>query len=376
MFPYESIRSAESVFEVAFAYNKTGDKKQSKNYYRAYLKNVGGNSAVMNNLGLLEEGDGDLAEAERLFKSAINLDPNDDIVKENHKRIVARLQKEEEQQRAFQKASDLYQQELESAKLLIVKLYSSKTSDGVIYCNENKLTSLLGLQIEEIEFQIDDFLKKKYFEKISNESAAFEGRLVRTNPVIEPLLEEDLLRFQEKDALNAIANDLLSQNLQNKYGYGKELLEKLSIIKTPQLSKMLERDLYETVVSLAVKSYKSTLILCGSVVESILLDQLSIREADALTGLERVLTKDGKKITGDDKNLNRWVLDRLLDVALELRIISQNLYHWGHGLRGFRNLVHPGVEQRQTMEVSRENAEMAWNVVKGLLNEIKIKEDK
>ncbi|MCZ2121724.1 MAG: hypothetical protein LC108_05615, partial [Anaerolineales bacterium] len=132
MFPYESIRSAESVFEVAFAYNKTGDKKQSKNYYRAYLKNVGGNSAVMNNLGLLEEGDGDLAEAERLFKSAINLDPNDDIVKENHKRIVARLQKEEEQQRAFQKASDLYQQELESAKLLIVKLYSSKTSDGVI----------------------------------------------------------------------------------------------------------------------------------------------------------------------------------------------------------------------------------------------------
>jgi hypothetical protein len=59
---------------------------------------------------------------------------------------------------------------------------------------------------------------------------------------------------------------------------------------------------------------------------------------------------------------------------METKLISENLYHWGHGLRGFRNLVHPGVEQRQSIEVSRENAEMAWNVVKRLLREIKAKE--
>jgi hypothetical protein len=68
-------------------------------------------------------------------------------------------------------------------------------------------------------------------------------------------------------------------------------------------------------------------------------------------------------------------LDRLLDVALEEKIISDNLYHWGHGIRGFRNLVHPGVEQRKTIEVSRENAEMAWNVVKRLLSEMSALKD-
>lgn len=374
MFSFTNIFSAEGVFEVAYAYNEIGDKKQAKNYYRAYLKSVGENSAVMNNLALLEEGDGNLAEAERLFQSAINLDSNDDTAKSNHKRVIAKLQKEEGQRNAFQKAADLYMQETESARLLATKLYSLRASDGVIFCNENKMSSVTGLEIEEVEIRIDEFVKKKYFETISNESVSFEGRLLRTNPVVEPLLEEDLMRFQEKDALAAVASNLLSQNLQDRYGYGKELLEKLSIIKTPQLSKMLERDLYETVVSLAIKSYKSTLILCGSVVEAVLLDQLAVREADALSALERLLTKEGKALKGDDKNLQRWVLDRLLDVALELKIISENLYHWGHGLRGFRNLVHPGVEQRQTMEVSRENAEMAWNVVKRLFSEIKSKD--
>jgi hypothetical protein len=64
----------------------------------------------------------------------------------------------------------------------------------------------------------------------------------------------------------------------------------------------------------------------------------------------------------------------LLGVVLEMNLISENLYHWRHGLRGFRSLVHPGVEQRQSIEVSRENAKMAWTEVKRLLTEIKAKE--
>lgn len=375
IFPYKSIFRAESIFEVAYAYNELGNKKQAKNYYRAYTKDIGENSAVMNNLALLEEGDGNLIEAERLFQAAINLDPNDDIAKNNHERIAKRLQKEEEQRRAYQKAADLYQQELESARLLATKLFSTRTADGAIYLNEEKVSSLTGLDADEIEFRVNDLIKKKYFEEVSKSETDFDGKLLRTNPVIIPFLENDLKKFSEKESMDVIASNLLSDSLEEKYGYGKVLLDNLSVIKSSELSKMLERDLYETVVSLVVKSYKSTLILCGSIIEAILLDQLSAREKDAIIALDRIYSKEGKQLKSDDKFINRWVLDRLLDVALELRVVSENLYHWGHGLRGFRNLVHPGVEQRQTMEVSRENAEMAWNVVKRLLNEIKAKEE-
>ena len=114
--------------------------------------------------------------------------------------------------------------------------------------------------------------------------------------------------------------------------------------------------------------------LCGSITEAVLLDALLVRRDIAIKALERILSKEGKRLKSDDTRLDRWVLDRLLDVALETNLISENLYHWGHGLRGFRNLVHPGVEQRQSIEVSRENAEMAWNVMKRLLTEIKAEE--
>lgn len=154
------------------------------------------------------------------------------------------------------------------------------------------------------------------------------------------------------------------------------MLDKLSFVNSEELSKMLERDLYETVLALALKSYKSVLILCGSIAELVLLDAMVAQKDKAIKALESVLAKENKSFKSDDAKLDRWVLDRLLDVALDMNLISENLYHWGHGLRGFRNLVHPGVEQRQSIEVSRENAEMAWNVVKRLLTEFKDSEEK
>jgi len=373
-FSYTNISDAEVVFEVAYAYSQTENKKLGKEYYKAYLRDIGDNSAVLNNLAILEEEDGSVAEAERLFNHAVEIDPSNEKAKNNLSRVTQRIQKEEEQKRLYQKANDLFVQETDVVKTLSATLFSLRTSDGLIYCNEDKLSEMTGLDFEELEFRVGELIKKKYFDEIINQSIRFEGKILRANPYVAPLLENEQKQAEEKRLISTISNDLMSENLYVKFGYGKDLLEKLSIVKAPQLSKMLERDLYETVVSLAVKSYKSTLILCGSVVEAVLLDQLAVREAEALNALERLLIKDGKALKGDDKNLQRWVLDRLLDVSLELKIISENLYHWGHGLRGFRNLVHPGVEQRQTMEVSRENAEMAWNVVKRLFSEIKSKD--
>lgn len=375
MFKYGNILKAESVFEIAYAYAEINNKKLARSYYKAYLRDVGENSAVANNLALLEEDAGNLAEAERLAQLAIKLDPADEKAKNNHSRIISRIRDEEEKKQAYQKAANLYQQETTDFKSLASKLYSLRTEDELILFSYSNLSEEVKLSNDEIDYRITEFLNKKYFDEIESKSMQFDGRILRANPAITPLLENDLRKFKERDKLSAISNELLSDNLDLKYGYNQSLLEKLSSIKSPELAKMLERDLYETIVAVAIKSYKPSLILCGSIAESILLDAMLARKENALKALERILTKDGKSLKADDKKLDRWVLDRLLDVALEMNLISENLYHWGHGLRGFRNLVHPGVEQRQSIEVSRENAEMAWNVVKRLLGEIKTKEE-
>jgi pentatricopeptide repeat protein len=370
-FSYRNIVDAGRVFEVAYAYGQINNKKQAKSYYQAYLHDVGEDFAVANNLALLEEEASNLAEAEKLFQLAMHLDPTNEKVKNNHDRIITRIQKEEGQRRAYQQAVDLYQQELEQIRLLAVKLYSIKTDDDLIFYSNEKMASITGLEFSEIEIRVDEFIKKKYFEEITSDSLQFNGRLLRPNSVLVPVLQSDLKKFEEKDAIKAIMNDLLSESLDTKYGYNQVLLESLSAIKSKELSTMLERDLYETVVSLAIKSYKSALILCGSIAEAVLLDNLLSQKEAAIQALERIMSKENKKLKSEDKRLERWGLDRLLDVALEAKIISENLYHWGHGIRGFRNLVHPGVEQRKSIEVSRENAEMAWNVIKRLLIEIK-----
>jgi hypothetical protein len=108
------------------------------------------------------------------------------------------------------------------------------------------------------------------------------------------------------------------------------------------------------------RSYKTTQVMCGSIIEAVLLDKLS---------------KQGKmKYLCDDKklrNINRMNLDDLLFVSLQEKLINEQLYHFAHALRGYRNLIHPGVEQRgQAMPISESNAKLAWDITRKLLKEI------
>jgi hypothetical protein len=64
-------------------------------------------------------------------------------------------------------------------------------------------------------------------------------------------------------------------------------------------------------------------------------------------------------------------LGDLLRVSFQEKLIEEQLYHLAHALRGFRNLIHPGIEQRkQAMIVSESNARIAWDITRKLLNEI------
>jgi len=372
-FSYEHILQAESVFEVGFAYVETGDKRQGKNYYRAYLRDVGNSSAVANNLAILEEESGNLLEADRLLQLAIELDMSDEIATRNLARVHERIKKANEQQRAYQKAADLFQQEPETIKSVIAELYSTRTSDDLILCNNEKIVALAGLEPDDADTKLLEFIRKNYFDEITDHAIAFDGKVLRVNPIITPHLQRQLEWAKEKEFISQVSNGLLSESLDRIYGYNPAFLGSLKSVNSNELAQMLERDLYDAVIALTTKSYKSALILCGSIAEAILLDKLLSQRESAIQALERILLKAGKKLQSDDKQIERWNLSRLLDVALEEKMISENLYHWGHGLREFRNLVHPGVEHRKSIEISRENADMAWNVIRRLLKELSVK---
>ncbi len=264
----------------------------------------------------------------------------------------------------------VYSQEDHTVRKAVAGLYEERIEDDLVLCNPERLALLMKVNKSEIYEKIEGLVEKRYFEEVEDHEVAFDGIVLRVNPVLIPELEKELVAAREESFVEQLAVELSSANLDQKYGYNQALISQLSLLGSPELVAFLERDLREAVIALATQSYKSVLVSCGSIAEAILMDRLTARRDSAIKSLERILAQAGKKITTKDKHIDRWSLDRLLDVAHEENIVSKNLYHWGHGIRGFRNLVHPGVEQRRTVEVSQSNAEIAWSVVKRLLKEL------
>jgi hypothetical protein len=264
----------------------------------------------------------------------------------------------------------LFSQEDRIIRRAIAGLYEERVEDDMILCNPERLATFLKLPTSEVDDRVEEFIGKRYFSQVEDPGVMFDGVVLRVNPALVPELEEEMVVAREEDFVEHVAVELSSANLDRKYGYNDSLVGQLSLLKSAELSAMLERDLREAVTALATQCYKSALVLCGSIVEVVLMDQLIARRDSALESLEQILTQKGKRVRARDKRINEWMLNTLLEVAREENLITQNLYYWGHGLRGFRNLVHPGAEQRRTVEVSKSNAEIAWSVVKRLLNEL------
>lgn len=112
-----------------------------------------------------------------------------------------------------------------------------------------------------------------------------------------------------------------------------------------------------------IQAWKSCLILCGGILEGLLVDVLSRHKEKAL----EIYSSKKKKVNSD---LTRWNLSELVDVSIDLGIISKSAFHLSQAVREFRNLIHPGKQIRENIIVSKEEALIAINSVKICLREI------
>lgn len=137
-------------------------------------------------------------------------------------------------------------------------------------------------------------------------------------------------------------------------------------IQDPRLQDQLANDWDEAQRVHGVKAWKSCVILCGGILEGMLLDVLKRDERQAKAAYQRLRVKS-------PPDLNSWDLVDLVDVAKELGLLSRGVGHLSHGLREFRNLVHPGRQIREKVSLTEEEAEIAFNVVKVCLREFSSK---
>ncbi len=345
--PQELVKNLDGAFSIAYAYNERGDLKEAERYYRIYETRNPLDSAVANNLGCIYEQNGDYATAKEHYQSALKLSPDNDLYKGNLSRLID-----------FEKAASVFREESRDVKRCVLILWRQRDRDGYICAAESVIIGDLRLSRKRAGEMVTRLVAEHFLVSVRKGQRSPDGTVHRVNPHVLPLLSDFESEFEDSEAILGVATGITPEAL-GAIGYTSDIINALKKISSVELQSILKRDLREATLSLLAKCFKTTLILCGSVTEAILLD--------------RILAKNLKTYemqNGRSMSVDKMALDDLLYVARAEKIIDEQTYHLAHAVRGFRNLIHPGVEQRKAaIGVSEENARIAWNILRKLILE-------
>ncbi len=125
-------------------------------------------------------------------------------------------------------------------------------------------------------------------------------------------------------------------------------------IEDKRLKAMLARDYSELRELFKIKAPKSTLALCGSMLEAVL---VSILQRDETTAREKhsELFPNKKKPERQAPPIDEWELYELISVSAGLNILDDDSRRIADALRGYRNVIHPMVEIRRKTNLSDSN---------------------
>ena len=154
----------------------------------------------------------------------------------------------------------------------------------------------------------------------------------------------------------------LTNNLKieffNNIGYNDDLKCLLDKISDEELKELLLQDIEECAICIATNQNKSAIVLCGSIVEAILMDCI----------LNRNIKK--YKIKDKNKNIKNMSLNELLTVAKQEGMISDTTYNLSHFIKDYRNIIHPSNLLRKSFKISNERVMVIWNILKEIMESL------
>ena len=180
------------------------------------------------------------------------------------------------------------------------------------------------------------------------------------------------------DGSRAAADAMTVANLLDSYaGEGTGAVTRdLSFIKNPDVKKLVERDYRElTLRAFPDGSWKSTVILAGSILEAVLYDVLT-KDAAAIAATNAATKAPPKKgggkrdITKTDYD-NQWTLSDMIKVACELKLLplkDEGAVH--QVLREYRNFVHPRLELQSGFLITEGYATASMSMLDVILDHL------
>lgn len=125
---------------------------------------------------------------------------------------------------------------------------------------------------------------------------------------------------------------------------------------------IIESRLTEACTALRAGANLSVIFLCGSVLEAVLLGAAQKEPSR----FNRALASP-KTIDGNVKRFHEWNLAQFIDVACELDILKVDVKKFSHGLRDFRNYIHPYEQMASGFTPDEHTAKVCFQVLKAAL---------
>lgn len=125
---------------------------------------------------------------------------------------------------------------------------------------------------------------------------------------------------------------------------------------------IIESRLAEARNALGVGAHLSVIFLCGSVLEAVLLG-CAQKEAARFNRA----TASPKASSGSVKLFQDWSLAQFIDVACEIDLLKPDVKKFSHGLRDFRNYIHPYEQMVSGFKPDEHTAKLCFQVLKAAL---------
>ncbi len=138
-----------------------------------------------------------------------------------------------------------------------------------------------------------------------------------------------------------------------------------SIQKLPvelPVAEIIESRLNEARTALSAGAYLSVIFLCGSVLEAVLLG--AARKEP--TKFNRSPASP-KSPNGRVKSFQDWSLVQFINVACEINLLKPDVKKFSHGLRDFRNYIHPYEQMVSNFTPDEHTAKVCFQVLKAAL---------
>ena len=140
-----------------------------------------------------------------------------------------------------------------------------------------------------------------------------------------------------------------------------------SLIQDVQMKAILERRWVECDACITAKAPLAATVMMGGLLEGLLLAKVNSQSDKRPIFTARAAPRDKQ---GKTLQLKEWTLQNYIDVAHQLRWITQTLKDIGEVLRDYRNYIHPQKEYSEKVSLTTDDAKLLWEISKNIARQV------